>query len=85
MINDILILSNGNIVSCADDVNSKVWEFASGRCLKTIDGTKNVNFLTRAENDNIICCTRDGSCKLYNTATGNCARIYESRNVLAFF
>ena len=80
LINDILVLSNGNIVSCADNVNTKVWEFNSviqeGQHQY---GIENVNYLIRAENNYIICCSWFGSCKLYSTNTGNC--VYESRNV----
>jgi hypothetical protein len=58
LINDILVLSNGNIVSCADNVNVKVWEFNSviqeGQHQY---GTENVNYLIRAENNYIICCS----------------------------
>lgn len=76
-INSIALSCKGNyLVSGSDDETIKVWDIASGECLKTLIGHREpVCFVIISPNSNFIASgSYDNSIKIWDLHTGNCIR-----------
>eukprot|EP00108_Taenia_solium_P000767 TsM_000520100 transcript=TsM_000520100 gene=TsM_000520100 len=64
------------LCSASDDKSLKIWDFASGRCLKTLKGHSNYVFCCNfnPQSNLIVSGSFDESVKLWDVKTGRCIR-----------
>lgn len=71
-VNDLSVLSSGDIISCSGDRTIKIWDKCSGEVLRTLEGHVGyVNCIDTSENC-LVSGSANGEIKIWNLETGFC-------------
>ena len=75
LINDLICLPNGNLVSCSWDKSLKMWDLDKGTCLKTMRGHSGyVYCLLLLKNGHVASGSADNTIKIWNVQSGECVK-----------
>lgn len=74
-VNQIVILSNGNLASCSLDKTVRIWDPTSGILLRTLTHSTAVQSITVLKNGNLVSGTSESLIKIWNLNTGEITRI----------
>lgn len=73
IINEILKLPNGNIVSASDDRTLKIWNPKNGQLIYTLTGhTDYVKHISLIDDNHIVSGSSDATLRIWNITTGKC-------------
>ncbi|RMZ96870.1 WD40 repeat-containing, partial [Brachionus plicatilis] len=74
VVNQIIELPNGNLVSCSDDKTVKVWNISNGTVIKTMTHTSLVYSIAVLNNGYLASGLSDGTIKIWNVETNQMVR-----------
>ena len=72
-VQSLVLLPNGNLISCSKDKTIKVWNVGQELCSKTLIGhAESVDGIILLDNDNLASASNDKLIKILNLETGDC-------------
>ena len=72
---DMVLLRNGNLVSCSWDKTIKVWDLVRDECIKTLtDNSSIVTCLVLLRNDQLACGLMNTTIKIWDLEGGECVK-----------
>ncbi len=74
----LAVLPGGTLASASSDDTVRVWDPATGRCLRVLEGhTDDVNALAVLPDGMAASASEDGTVRVWDPATGRCLRVLE--------
>lgn len=77
------VLTNGKLLTCAADVTMKLWDFTTGKCVRTISGKRGyVTSVAQVSDEKIVVGTVFGEISVRNIETGETAHLFRKPDML---
>jgi len=77
----VILTDDGRAVSASEDHSLRVWDLASGQCLKVLEGhTDIVNHVALTGDGRAVSASRDNSLRVWDLTSGRCLKVLKGHH-----